>query len=121
MLRSVAKSAQMFSVTVEFLRNAFVQSSIATLATQMGAYLRLMSHPGVLFRDVLDALDRGVVIGDDAAVRLHKRLGLPGNAINPIVKRAYWEGKLRELAIEPTALFHPIRPPRPSAKSITIT
>lgn len=91
----------MSSNPIETLRTVFAQSSVATLATQMGAYLRLVSHPDAQLIDLLDALDRGPVIGDDAARRLHKRLGVPGHTHGPMVRRSYWLSLMGQLGIDP--------------------
>jgi hypothetical protein len=90
-------------IPIENFRIAFAQSVVATMATQVSAYLRLVAHPDVQFVDLLDALGRNAVIGDDAAQRLHQRLSLPANP--PMVQRAYWEQVLKERGIPLTALL----------------
>ena len=104
---------------IELLRNAFAQSSVATLATQLGAYLNMMAHPDVCFSDLLDALDRGAVIGDDAAARLHRRMQLPSHLSRPIAQVAFWEQVLRERGIDPAMPFYgpriPVNPVPPPA------
>lgn len=91
---------------IDTLRNAFAQSIIATMATQVGTYMRLVAHPEVQFGDFLDALERNAVIADDAAQRLHRRLNLPAGSGAPMVQRGYWEQVLAERSI---ALVTPFR------------
>ena len=90
---------------VDTLRTAFAQSIIATLATQVAAYMRLTAHPESRYSDLLDALDRGPVIGDDAARRLHVCTGISGSQTSPIIRRAFWEQVFRERGIDPAQLF----------------
>lgn len=91
--------------TIETLRNAFAQSIIATMATQVGTYMRLVAHPDVQFGDFLDALERNAVIADDAVQRLHRRLNLPVGTSVPMVQRRYWEQVLAERSIPLTTPF----------------
>lgn len=90
---------------IENLRSAFAQSIIATMATQVSTYMRLVAHPEVQFADLLDALQRNTVIGDDAARRLHRRLNMPSATDSPMVQRSYWEQLLAERNIPLTAPF----------------
>lgn len=94
----------METVPIDNLRIAFAQSIIATMATQVSTYLRLAAHPDLQFSDLLDALSRNAVIGDDAANRLHRRLGVAPAGIAPQVQRAYWEQVLKDRGIAITAL-----------------
>ncbi|GEM_PF-4207574 len=90
---------------IENLRIAFAQSIIATMATQVSSYMRLVAHPDVQFADLLDALERNAVIGDDAAQRLHRRLAVPVGTSSLMVQRGYWEQVLAERSIPLTAPF----------------
>lgn len=101
----------MDTVPIDALRATFAQSIIATMASQLSCYLRLVTHPDVQFADLLDALTRNAIIGDDAAMRLHRRLGIPGSESPPLVQRAYWEQVLRERGIDPASNFHTGTPP----------
>jgi hypothetical protein len=90
---------------IEIVRTAFAQSAIATLGSQLQAYFRLVGHPLAQFSDLLDALDRGPVISDDAAARLRNRLQLPsGTALN--VRRTFWEQMLKEHNIDPLSRLY---------------
>ena len=101
---------------IEVLRVAFAQSAIATLATQVTCYLRLVTHPDVQYVDLLDALSRNAVIGDDAATRLHRRLEHPSPLSPPIAHRMFWEEQLKERGIDPSSPFHlPAAQPTPKA------
>jgi hypothetical protein len=84
---------------IEHFRSAFAQSIITTLATQVATYMRLAAHPDVQFGDFLDALERNVVIADDAARRLHRRLDLPSASGSPVIQRSYWQQVLTERGI----------------------
>jgi len=106
--------------SIDVLRIAFQQSVIATLVTQLGCYMRLVSHPELQFSDLLDALSRNAVIGDDAAMRLHRRLQLPKHDGPPLVRRDYWEQLLNERSIGLTQPFYAADAP-PAAEPATPT
>ncbi len=101
----MAAQLPMDDIPIEILRTAFAQSIIATMATQVSCYLRLATHPDAQFADLLDALSRNAVIGDDAAMRLRRRLGTPAEGEQPVAQRAYWEEVLRERGIDPSTPF----------------
>lgn len=109
---------------IEIARGAFAQSAIATMASQLAAYFRLVRHPDVQFSDLLEALSRGPVIADDAAMRLHTRLQVPAGR-TPEVRRVFWEEAMRERKIEAATRFYEVAPvptpviaqPVPSAES----
>lgn len=102
---------------IEVLRVAFAQSAIATLATQVSCYLRLVTHPDVQYFDLLDALSRNAVIGDDAARRLHRRLEHAASSSPPVVRRVFWEEELRIRGIDPATPFHAALPPAQGSPS----
>ncbi len=108
----------METVPLEILRVAFAQSAIATLATQVNCYLKLATHPDVLVVDLLDALSRNSVIGDDAAARLQRRFAADDPSIRPIAQRAYWEEVLQNLGVDP---YSPFYPPMPRTTSTPTT
>jgi hypothetical protein len=97
----------METIPLEILRTAFAQSVIATLATQVSCYLRLASHPDVLVIDLVEALSRNAIIGDDAAARLHKRFAADDPSISPIAQRAYWEEVLKTKGIDLNSQMFP--------------
>jgi hypothetical protein len=108
------KRQVMSGTGVDTLRAAFAQSVVATLATQVSAYLRLVSHPEATVQDLLDALDRGPIIGDDAARRLHTRTAIPLVASSPTVNRQFWEITLQQQGIMPENLIRIETIPRPA-------
>lgn len=89
-------------MSVEQVRERWHAAQSQKLGDELTAFSELVGHPDCCWQDLLDALDRTNMIGEDAwlnmRVKLKSQVGIEGAVRRD---RGFWEETLKKLGINP--------------------
>jgi hypothetical protein len=89
-------------ITIESLRERWRAAQSGKMSDELIVFSELTQHPDCCWQDLLDALDRPNMVGDDAwlqlRVKLKGQVGIEGAVRRD---RAFWDAALRARGIDP--------------------
>lgn len=85
------------------LRNKLKLSKSGLLRDEMLVFISLCKHPGLTWNDLLCALEISEFTAENAALELHKRLGISQEDRTLIHSKATWERILADKGVDPAS------------------